>query len=72
MQWQKTDLWPTLADELWSCSWRYSGSIVSRLLNTGNYMDWYCSGNEGFVSDEIATDLLKIGWVPIPYKQIGL
>jgi hypothetical protein len=29
------------------------------------YNDFYCSGNEGFVDDEIANDLLKLGWEPI-------
>ena len=47
-------------DQEWSCSWRYSGGIVSDLIKddtrhdlysnrTGDYLDWYCSGNgDGF------------------------
>lgn len=55
----------------WSCSWRTSGGIVADLRDCGeNYMDWYCSGlgdnpdymTEGCISNEIATDLLSIGW----------
>ena len=48
-------------DTLISYSWRSAGSIVADLRNklkspTDNqedYMDWYCSGNEGIVHTEI-------------------
>lgn len=61
-------------DKEWSCSWRYSGGIVSELVGEGgDYMDYYCSGigaghNDGFVEESIATeeirlDLMKMGWV---------
>lgn len=43
-KWQKTEVWPTLKDEFWSCTWRKSGGIVADLRNDGDYMDWYCSG----------------------------
>ena len=46
-----------------------------------SYMDWYCSGlvsdgsgqrtgyvSEGTVTDQIREDLLKLGWVPVPYE----
>lgn len=47
-----------------------------------NYMDWYCSGmesdyqtaitsgyvSEGTVTDQIREDLLKLGWIPVPYE----
>jgi len=56
----------------WSCSWRHSGSIVAAILGEGCYMDWYCSGMatnnlEGYVEEsrvtqEIAKDLLELGW----------
>lgn len=48
MQWQKLDVMPILRDQLWSCSWRYSGGIVAAIRG-GNedYMDWYCSGMGG-------------------------
>lgn len=69
MQWQKTEMWPTLKEEYWSCTWRYAGGIIAKILNEGDYMDWYCGGNEGYVSNIIAEDLLKIGWTPIPYNE---
>ena len=33
-----------LKEDLWSCSWRHSGGIVSRIREEGIYLDWYCSG----------------------------
>lgn len=47
MQWQKTDVFPILSNERWSCTWRSSGGIVAELRKEGNYMDWYCSGMGG-------------------------
>lgn len=66
-------------EEEWTCSWRMSGGIVADLRNCGeDYIDWYCSGigcensegyvAEGFVTDEVRLDLLKIGWVVKPYE----
>lgn len=64
-------------DEEWTCSWRHSGGIVAYLVDTnGDYMDYYCSGisdsngfvTEGFVTDEIRSDLTKLGWVIKPYE----
>jgi hypothetical protein len=57
----------------WGCSWRHSGSIISKLLNSGDYIDWYCSGiecdptsgyvEEGVITEEIKLDFIKLGWV---------
>lgn len=41
---QKQEVWPVLADETWSCSWRSAGGIVADLRGEGDYIDWYCSG----------------------------
>ena len=68
MQWQKTEVWPILTDELWSVSWRSAGGLVARLRGEGDYMDWYCSGiwggdwggdtppTEGYVAESVVTD----------------
>ena len=51
------------------------------ISQTEDYMDWYCSGltdgydsseksgyvEEGIVTPEIAQDLAKLGWRPVPY-----
>lgn len=65
MRWQPQDVWPVLKDEYWTCSWRYAGGTVAELRNCNeNYMDYYCSGGEGIVTDEIREDFAKIGWHP--------
>jgi len=41
---QKAEVWPILADQVWSCSWRYAGGIIADMREEGDYIDWYCSG----------------------------
>ena len=63
----------------WTCSWRYAGGIVADIVGNGDYMQYYCSGisdrsgfvGEGFVTDEIRTDLTKLGWIVKPYEEQG-
>ena len=82
---QKNEVWPRLKDEYWSCSWRSAGGLIARLRNSGDYMDWYCSGIGGLgngdetgvkgyvpeseVTDEIRQDLFAIGWTVEPYPD---
>ena len=41
-------------DEVIDFSWRSSGGFVSGIRQLGeDYMDFYCSGNEGEIDDEI-------------------
>jgi len=65
-------------DQEWTCSWRSSGGIVADLVDqNGDYMDYYCSGMgslggyvlEGIVTEEVALDLMKIGWTFKPYEK---
>jgi hypothetical protein len=49
---QKNDVWPVLKNETWSASWRYAGGIVADLRGEGDYMDWYCSGIQGELSEQ--------------------
>ena len=66
-------------DKEWTCSWRYAGGLVAELVDTnGDYMDYYCSGiasnkdgyvGEGEVTEEIRSDLLKLGWIIKPYPD---
>ena len=55
-------------DKEWTCSWRMAGGIVADIIKDGNYLDWYCSGNESFVTDEIKLDLMMMGWIVKPYE----
>ena len=41
---QKNDVWPTLKNQTWSCSWRHAGGIIADMREQGDYIDWYCSG----------------------------
>lgn len=59
----KHEMWQILKDETWSCSWRYAGGILADMLEEGDYMDWYCSGNEGNVDKEVEKDLYDLGWM---------
>jgi len=69
MRWRKREVMPLLRNEMWSCSWRYAGGIVADIRQEGDYMDWYCLGGEGTVSEEIEKDLLDLGWEPVEYDD---
>jgi len=43
-EFQRNDTWPILTDQKWSCSWRHAGGIVADMRESGDYIDWYCSG----------------------------
>jgi len=48
---QKNDVWPVLKNETWSASWRSAGGIVADMRGEGDYMDWYCSGIQGIMTE---------------------
>lgn len=56
----------------WACTWRSAGGIISDIIEKGDYVDWYVSGNEGNVTDEVRLDLTKIGWIIKPYEDNDL
>ena len=62
-EWQPDEVMDILRDATWSASWRGAGRIISDLRNEGDYMDWYCSGFEGYVHDDIRAELKRLGWV---------
>jgi len=74
-EFQKHDVIPILKNEIWSCSWRSAGHIVSNIRQDGDYLDWYCSGiggsedgsyvPEGSITSEVKRDLSTLGWVVI-------
>lgn len=55
----RNDVWPILKQEEWSCSWRYAGGIVADMLQQGDYIDWYCSGIRGNLTDEEYAELTE-------------
>jgi len=60
--------------EIWNCSWRFAGGIISDIRNKHFdkkecYMDFYCSGNEGTVSDLVRECLERMGWEPLPDSE---
>ena len=71
MRWQKSEVWPVLKNDLWSCTWRSAGGIVAELQGKGDYLSWYCSGirggylpediilEQGFVSESTVTDEIR-------------
>ena len=74
-----TELFPFLKGQRWHCSWRHAGGIIADMQESGDYVDWYCSGirqdydaipptgvvPESTVTDEIREDLLRLGWVVV-------
>lgn len=50
-------------------SWRATGGLIADILGEGDYMDWYCSGGEGNIDEEVEEDLLAIGWKVVPYDM---
>jgi hypothetical protein len=65
MRWRREAHKP---DEAWSCSWRSAGHIAAELCGLGeNYLDYYCSGNEGVVTDRVREMLAERGWQPLPW-----
>ncbi len=63
--WQPIDIINVLKNETWSATWRAVGSIIADLRNEGDYIDWYCSGYEGYVHPIIEKKLNNLGWVCI-------
>lgn len=69
MRWQKIDNHTII----YSCSWRYAGGLIAMICGNYepmSYCDYYCSGNEGVVSENVRIELEKLGWVPLPWGAI--
>ena len=63
-----TDLYKVGATGEYGYSWRSAGGLIADILGEGDYLNWYCSGNEGFVDDEVQNDLNAIGWKVVPME----
>ena len=62
---------------VWSCSWRYSGGIIADIRNTHyntkeDYMNFYCSAEEGVVTDTVKECFERMGWEKYPWPEDGI
>ena len=47
----------------WAKTWRAAGGIVADLRDLNeDYNDFYRSGDEGVVADNVAAELAALGW----------
>lgn len=70
-EWQPNDVMDILKDATWSASWRGVGGIVAEFRgNRENYLDWYCSGHEGYVHPDIRKDLKELGWICVEEDDV--
>jgi hypothetical protein len=69
--WQRNDVWPLLKGEIYSCSWRYAGGIVADMVEAGDYIDWYCSGIKGDLTEEQIASGLEQGMDLVRYVGEG-
>jgi len=65
MRWKRVGM-----DYTYGCSWRYAGELVAIMRYKGeDYLDFYCSGNEGKIREDIEEDLNNLEYVPVPYEN---
>jgi hypothetical protein len=44
-------------------TWRYVADVVAHLRGRGeDYLDFYCSGGEGAITDRVAAAMDALGW----------
>ena len=62
--------WTNKNGVVYGCTWRSAGGLIADMRDMGeDYMDFYCSGNEGFVDPQVACLLSKLGWAPLPLSS---
>ncbi len=68
MRWQLIE--NTSEAQIYSCSWRYAGGLVAQIRDVGeDYLDFYCSGREGRVAEDVRLTLKDKGWESLPYEE---
>lgn len=58
--------------ERWSCSWRSAGGVVAHVRGEGDYLDWYCSGGEGLVDEDVLAEIEALGWALVADEAADL
>lgn len=67
------DIWAALSNVSWhnvktgenySCSFKYAGSLIAKIIGKGDYLDWYCCTKDCVVTEEIEEGLNSLGWEP--------
>lgn len=57
-------------NDTYSCSWRYAGGVVAKIRDKGeDYLDFYCSGGEGRVTEDVKECLQQLGYAPYDYDE---
>ena len=67
------ELWSAIANVSWyhesdsekkdyGRSFRAAGKLIASMLCRGDYLDWYCSGPDGVVSESITSAMASKGW----------
>ena len=60
--------WVKKGFDEYSCTFRYAGGLIAEIRGEGNCMDWYCSYQDGVVSEEIEKALGSLGWTYREYE----
>lgn len=84
MRWKKINAMPEddyiidrlkgVRNDVCSYSWRTAGWIIADIRNrhyttNEDYMDFYCAGSEGTVSDTVKECFGRMGWEPYPWDN---
>lgn len=79
---QKREVFPILKGESCSYSWRYAGGIIADMRQSGDYIDWYCSGigsglgngdetgTKGYVSESTVTEEIEQDLVKLGWNVL--
>jgi hypothetical protein len=49
--------------QVYTCTFRYAGSLIAQMRGEGCYLDWYCGSPEGEVPDVLRRAMKKRGWI---------
>lgn len=63
-----------ITPEIWSCTWRSAGAIIASIRSNHHsvyedYMSFYCSGDEGYVSELVEKNFNRLGWKKHPWPN---